>query len=127
MNLGNYFEKREGLGVLATADSEGRVNAAVYARPHFMGGKTVAFIMADRLSHSNLQSNPRAVYLFVEEGATWQGRRLYLTRVKEEKNSPMIEVLRRRCPERGGRKGKTRFLVYFRVDRILPLVGGGES
>jgi hypothetical protein len=29
-----YFEKTKGHGVLATADGEGRVDAAVYARPH---------------------------------------------------------------------------------------------
>lgn len=54
MNLSEYFEKPEGLGVLATADASGKVDVAVYARPHFMDDNTIAFIMADRLTHTNL-------------------------------------------------------------------------
>ena len=67
MSLGEYFEKTKGLGVLATADSKGKVDAAIYSRPHVMDDETVAFIMADRLTHNNLQSNPHAAYLFKEE------------------------------------------------------------
>ena len=36
MNLKTYFEDTEGTGVLATADSNGKVDTAIYARPHFM-------------------------------------------------------------------------------------------
>ena len=32
MNLSDYFDNTKGYGVLATADSSGKVNAAVYAR-----------------------------------------------------------------------------------------------
>ena len=32
--LSEYFEKTKGTGILATADAEGHVNVAVYARPH---------------------------------------------------------------------------------------------
>ncbi len=35
MNLSDYFDNTKGYGVLATADSSGKVDAAVYARPHF--------------------------------------------------------------------------------------------
>ena len=45
MNLRTYFEDTKGLGVLSTADGEGRVNAAVYARPHVMDDGSLAFIM----------------------------------------------------------------------------------
>jgi len=68
MTLSNYFEKAKGKGIIATADAKGNVGMAVYARPHFMTEKTVAFIMADRQMHKNLQSNPNASYLFLEEG-----------------------------------------------------------
>ena len=60
MNLKQYFENTKGLGILSTADSSGKVDAAVYARPHFMDDGTLALIMRDRLSHYNLQSNPHA-------------------------------------------------------------------
>ena len=36
MELKEYFENIKGLGVMSTADSNGKVNSAVYSRPHFM-------------------------------------------------------------------------------------------
>ena len=47
MNLSDYFDNTKGYGVLATADSTGKVNAAVYARPHFFDENTIAFIMRE--------------------------------------------------------------------------------
>jgi hypothetical protein len=125
MKLSEYFEKKKGRGVIATADSEGKVGVAVYARPHFVDEKTVAFIMADRLIHKNLESNPHAAYLFMESGEKYIGKRLYLTKAKEEKDSELIDQTRRResCPvDEGYRKG-TRFLVYFKINKVLPLIG----
>lgn len=76
--LQEYFESTEGLGVLATADSSGKVDAAIYSRPHFLEEGTMAFIMRDRLTHHNLQSNPSATFLFIEERAGYNGKRLFL-------------------------------------------------
>ena len=65
MNLKMYFDETKGMGVLSTSDGDGHVNAAVYARPHVMEDGKLAFIMQDRLSHHNLQTNPHAAYLFM--------------------------------------------------------------
>ena len=124
MNLKQYFENTKGLGILSTADSSGKVDAAVYARPHFMDDGTLALIMRDRLSHYNLQSNPHATYLFKEEGSGYNGKRLFMTKVREEQNSELLESLRRRRSAYGN--GEERFLVFFELDKELPLVGGGK-
>jgi hypothetical protein len=81
--------------------------------------------MADRLTHQNLQSNPHAVYLFMESGEGYAGKRLYITKTKEEKNSPLIEQIQRRerCPADEEYQKKNRFLVYFAIDSVLPLIG----
>ncbi len=125
MKLSEYFEKRKGRGVIVTCDSEGKVGVAVYARPHFISEKTVAFIMADRLMHKNLGSNPKAAYLFMESGDRYAGKRLYLTKIKEEQNSMLIDQIRRKdvCPVDEGYKKGLRYLVYFKVNKVLPLVG----
>ena len=125
MTLSDYFEKAKGKGIIATADSKGKVGMAVYARPHFMNEKTAVFIMADRLMHKNLQSNRSASYLFVEEGSGYKGKRLYLTKIKEEEDPDLVNQLRRRgcCPVDEGYKRGQRFVVYFRVNRVLPLIG----
>jgi len=125
MELSEYFKKAKGYGVIGTADADGKIGLAIYARPHFINEKTVAFIMADRLMHKNLQSNPHASYLFVEAGGGYKGKRLYLTKVKEEANSEMIEEIRRResCPVDEGYKKGLRYLVTFKVTKVLPLIG----
>ena len=125
MDIKSYFENTEGVGVLATADAEGRVDAAIYSRPHIMDSDTVAFIMRDRLTHHNLQSNPNAAYLFMEAGEKFIGKRLFLTKIREEQDTELAYKLRRRkYPEN---KQEPLFLAFFRIDKILPLIGPGED
>lgn len=123
MNLKEYFENTKGLGVIATADSDGRVNAAVYARPHVMEDGLMAFIMLDRTTHANTQENPHATFLFKEEGPGYNGKRLYLTKVKEEEDAELIKRLSRRSypSDKSGKDSK--FLVYFKLDKERPLIG----
>jgi len=127
MTLAEYFENAKGVGVLSTADENGRVNAAIYGRPHFIDEKTIAFIASDRLTHANLKKNPSAVYLFKENGS-FGGKRLYLVMTHEEKDSPLIEVLRRkkRKEYESTDKKESKFLVYFKVKKVLPLIGSGK-
>ncbi len=120
-NLQEYFEKTKGFGVLATADSSGKVDAAVYSRPHFLEEGTLAFIMRDRLTHHNLQSNPSATFLFVEEGTGYKGKRLFLKKAREENNPELIQKIKRRSYDDNNEESK--FLVYFTLDKELPLVG----
>jgi UTP-glucose-1-phosphate uridylyltransferase len=125
MRLSEYFEKTKGRGVFATSDSKGKVGTAVYGRPHFINEKTVAFIMADRLMHKNLQSNPHASYLFMECKQRYVGKRLYLTKIKEENDRGLIDKIRRResCPVYEVYQDEIRYLVYFRINKVLPLIG----
>ena len=127
MDLQSYFETTKGTGVLATADKEGKVDVAVYAKPHVMDKETVAFIMADRLTHHNLQSNSRAAYLFKEEGAGYKGTRLFLNKLREEQDTELLYSIRSKRYAGGKEEGKPRFLVFFKVDKILPLVGAGRD
>jgi len=131
MSLKDYFENAKGVGVLATADADGKVNVAVYARPHFLGREgedTPTFIMNERLSYANILANPHAAYLFMEETGGYVGKRLFLTKKREETDPERIQSVRRRnlppdCDEGGTKK---KFLVHFSVDGIRPLIGNGE-
>ena len=124
MQLKEYLSHTKGVGVLSTADSGGKVDAAIYAKPHFMDDGTVAFIMRERLTHHNLAENPYAVYLFIEEGHGYKGLRLYLKKVREDTDAELIRKLTRRClsPEEDEAKGP-KFLVYFEVEKTLHLIG----
>ena len=130
MKLRDYFESANGTGVLATADADGKVDVAIYSRPHFLGegDAEIAFIMNDRLSHDNVDANPNAAYLFIEETGGYVGKRLSLTKTREETDPEKIQSVRRRnlppdCDEGGTKK---KFLVHFRVDGVRPLIGSGE-
>ena len=127
MDLKAYFESTKGTGALATADKEGLVDVAVYAKPHIMDDQSVAFIMADRLTHHNLQSNDHAAYLFKEDGAGYKGIRLFLTKIREEQDSDLLYSIRSKRYPSEKEEGKTRFLVFFKVDKVLPLIGAGEE
>ena len=124
-DLKSYFEETPGLGVLSTADESGIVNSAIYSRPHIMEDGSAAFIMLERLSHANLQSNPHAAFLFREKACgkekKYEGLRLHLTRTKEETDPEVIKDFCRRCEEDYG--DKKRYLVTFNIDKVLPLIG----
>ena len=123
MSLAEYFEDIKGLGVLATSDSEGNVDIAVYSRPYIINENTVAFSMLEKLSYSNIQSNPKAAYMFVEEGAGYKGKRLHLTKTGEEKDEERIKQIKQQHSKAKDYDGKVRHLIYFSVDKIRPLVG----
>ena len=123
MKLKDYFEETKGVGILSTADGAGKVDAAVYARPSIMEDGSLAFIMRDRLTHHNLQFNSHATYLFVENGPGYKGKRLYLTKVREEEDTELLESLRKR--QYIDEKDEAKYLVIFKVTKELPLIGEG--
>ena len=125
MNLSEYFFGTSGKGVLATASSDGVVDAAIYSRPHVLDNERVAFIMRQRLTHSNLQSNPFATYLFLEDGGGYKGLRLFLKKTGEDQDAALLAQMSRRhlSPEEDAAQGP-KFLVYFKVEKVLELIGG---
>lgn len=122
MELKDYFDKAKGKGVLATADAGGKVGAALYARPYFMDDKTAVFIMSEHLTHENLKANPFAAYLFVEDGKGYSGKRLFLKKTKEEESDSLVTQICRKC-DYSHYPTHTRHVVFFAVEKVLPLVG----
>jgi hypothetical protein len=126
MTIKDYFENKKGLGVLSTADNHGKVNSAIYSRPHVMEDGSLAFIMRDRLTHKNTELNSHAVYLFREDGPGYNGKRLYLTKVREDNDADLIESLSRRSYPSDKDRRESRFLVYYKLEKERPLVGSIE-
>jgi hypothetical protein len=124
MKLSEYFEKTQGIGVLATTDASGQVNQAIYSRPHFPNDddETCSFIMSHRLSHDNVKHNPSASYLFIEKGDGYVGKRLSLTVIGEETDPEKIKAIRRRnIPTISEEEGK--YLVRFQIEGVRSLIG----
>jgi hypothetical protein len=61
----------------------------------------------------------------LESGKKFEGKRLYLAKTREEKESEMMEkIIREAYPEVAGQyQGLSKYLVYFRIDGVLPLLG----
>ncbi len=127
MNLAEYFATIKGTGILATSDSNGNVDIAIYAPPYIIDEKTIAFSMLDRLSFKNVQSNPKAAYMFIEQGEGYAGKRLYLTMAGEEKDEEQIKAIKQLHSRTHASQEAIRHFVYFSVDKIRPLMGDEDK
>jgi len=79
--------------------------------------------MADRLSYHNIKANPRASYLFMVKHPAekkYEGKRLYLKMVKDEKDGAFISSIRQHTHGEG-KAG--RHAVFFEIVKVRPLVG----
>ena len=123
MDMRNYFESANGVGILATSDASGTVDTAIYAKPCIIDENTIAFSMLDRLSYANIRSNPHAAYMFLENGEGYAGKRLYLTKVREETDFDRIKALKKKHSNVFKPDEINRHLVYFTIDKSQPLVG----
>jgi hypothetical protein len=125
MKLSEYFEQADGIGVLATTDTRGKVNQAIYAKPHFLNkndDSTCSFIMSERLSHDNVCHNPSAAYLFIEKREGYVGKRLFLRVIAEQSDPEEINAIRRRSNPPISEQ-ESRYLVHFHIDGVRPLIG----
>src|SRR5512138_1783223 len=117
MDWTEYFTAHKGHGLLATSDRTGKVDVAVFARPHVLGDGSFAWGMGDRLTHKNLSENPHAAYAFDEGG--WRGHRFYLEKIGEEEEGTLVESIRARADDVAGpgAAAAVRHVVRFRVLR----------
>ena len=126
MDLQTYFEGAQGLAVLSTANGDGDVNSAVYSRPHVLEEGKVAFVMNDKRSFKNLQTNPKASFLFVEAGEGYKGVRLYLNMVASTDEKDVVDKYRRHhCTGKGS--DCVKYFVSFEVVESRQLLGDGEA
>ncbi|PIE70093.1 MAG: pyridoxamine 5'-phosphate oxidase [Deltaproteobacteria bacterium] len=127
MDLKKYFNDTDGIGVMSTADDAGKVNGAIYARPHLLDDGYLTFIMRNRLNRNNLQRNPYAHYLFLEKGNGFSGIRIYLEKVKEVQDDERIaQLARRKEPSSLEKKASSNYLVSFKIIKIIQLIGDKE-
>ncbi|MBN1795509.1 MAG: pyridoxamine 5'-phosphate oxidase family protein [Sedimentisphaerales bacterium] len=124
MDLEKYFKKAKGIGILATADAAGDVDAAIYAKPQIIDEHTIALVMRERLSLHNIKRNPKAVYTFIEDAYANKGVRLYLGVQRQETNVSLVEKIIEQQPEICPMEDDAnKYLVYFNVEKKRELTG----
>ena len=124
MNLSDYFKSTKGTGILATSDSEGNVDIAIYGKPYVMTEKIIAFNMLDRKSYANIRSNPNAAYMFIEKTEGYQGKRFHLIKFNEQSDSDRVKKLKKKHPRIFKPDMVNKHLVYFLIKKSRPLVEG---
>ncbi len=127
MTLNEYFTSTQGIGILSTADKQGNVTSAIYARPTVMTDGTLVFLMRERLSYKNICANPHATYMFIESSGGYQGVRFYLHKVAEINDPQLAEQMTRKSltPEQDQEKGP-KHLLRFNIHKSLALIGAQE-
>lgn len=93
MNLIELFQQ-PGLGVMATASKDGRVNTAVYARPHIIDEQTLVWGVTEGRTLRNIIENPQVSYLFKASSPGYRGVRLALKLMKTEESGFMLESIK---------------------------------
>lgn len=93
MKLSELFTN-PGLGVMSTSSSDGRVNSAVYARPHVIDETTLVWGMTDRRTHQNLSRNRHAAYLFKLDRPGFSGVRLALELIRTEEEGELLATIK---------------------------------
>lgn len=113
-----------GIGVMATANREGQVNTAVYARPHVIDGTTLVWGMTGGRTYRNLVENPRASFLLRQSGAGFRGARLGLELLRFEETGEMLELVRRRTEDVVGPQAAraVTHVAWFKILETRPLI-----
>ena len=121
------FNKETRIGSLATANSNGDVNAAVFGSPRMIDEETVIMAIGDNRTFRNLQENPRATFLVVEPGdspASWKGVRLYLTMDSFERYGELLDSFREKIRKMAGNKSAEAIVaaLRFKITDVRPLI-----
>jgi Pyridoxamine 5'-phosphate oxidase len=123
MNFSELFQQY-GIGVMATADRDGKVNTAVYARPHVIDATTLVWGMTEGRSYRNIAQNPQASYLFRASGPGFQGVRLELELLRTEESGEMLAQIQQNTNEvvGPGAGSNVTHAAWFRVREVRPLI-----
>jgi len=126
-DLMKMFNKYPRIGVLATSNKTGDVNAAVFGSPRMVDENTVVMGIGQNRSFRNLQRNPKAVFIVMEPGATvmdWKGARVYLEAVDMETEGAFYDEIIKGIAHAGGQKAADMIhaAIRFRITEVRPIV-----
>ncbi len=123
MKLSELF-KEAGRGVIATSNTLGEVNVAIYAAPHVVDDETLAWGMTEGRTYRNVMENPRAAYLYMYAGAGYSGARLGLKLTGIENSGEMLDVIKARTREIVGPEAAAavNHVAYFAVVEVRDLI-----
>jgi hypothetical protein len=127
-----YFNQQPRLGVLGTADRNGKPNTAYFGSPRMVDERTVTMGLGDNRTLTNLEENPQAVYMIMQPGTSpseWKGLRIYLKMTACEKEGKKLDYIRSKIAEAAGEETAKMIqaAVTFEVIEVRPLADFGQG
>ena len=121
------FNKRPRVGVLATSNKVGDVNAAVFGSPHMIDENTVVMGIGQNRSFRNLQRNPKAAFIVVEAGESpsdWRGARVYLEALEMETGGPFYDQIKGNIAKAAGQGAADMIhaAIRFRITEVRAII-----
>ncbi|MBI5250779.1 MAG: pyridoxamine 5'-phosphate oxidase family protein [Desulfomonile tiedjei] len=130
--LMDFFNKQPRLGVLSTANKDGKVNAAYFGSPRMIDEKTIFMGLGKNRSLENLQQNPNAVFMIMEPGQSlpeWKGVRIYIRMTDCQTSGEKLDAIRAGIAEAAGEKASKMIhaALTFSIEEIRPLADFGQG
>ena len=121
------FNKKSRIGVLATSNKNGDVDAAVFGSPQMIDEDTVIMAIGNNRTLKYLQENPKASFIVIEPGdspASWRGVRLYLEVSEFERYGEVLDSFRENIRKVAGDKSADAITaaIRFKIVDVRPLI-----
>ncbi|WP_348303244.1 pyridoxamine 5'-phosphate oxidase family protein [Methanothrix sp.] len=130
--LMEYFNRQPRLGVLGTASKDGIVDVAVMGSLQMIDEKTITATFARGRTFANLQENPNAVYMIMNQGSEildWKGIRVYLRMREYITSGPQLESYKSQVAKVVGEQAAEmiQVMVTFDLTEVRPLIDVGQG
>ncbi len=130
--LMEYFNKQPRIGTLSTAGKDGKVDVAYFGSPRMIDEKTVVMAVRKNQTFTNLQENPNAVFMILEQAGAppgWKGVRVYLKMTDFQTSGEKLESMKKAIAEKAGQEvaNSMHAALTFEVQAIRPLMDVGQG
>lgn len=121
------FNKYPRIGTLSTANTEGEVNVAVFGSPRMIDENTIIMGIGQNRSFRNLERNPKAVFIVMEQGETvmdWKGSRVYLEATDMETEGDFYNEIKQSITKAAGKQAADMIhaAIRFKITEVRPIV-----
>ena len=125
--LMELFNKYPRIGTLSTANTEGEVNVAVFGSPRMIDENTIIMGIGQNRSFRNLERNPKAVFIVMEQGETvmdWKGSRVYLEATDMETEGDFYNEIKQSITKAAGKQAADMIhaAIRFKITEVRPIV-----
>jgi Pyridoxamine 5'-phosphate oxidase len=130
--LMEYFNKQPRIGTLSTAGKDGKVDVAYFGSPRMTDEKTVIMAVRKNQTFVNLQENPNAVFMILEQASAppgWKGVRVYLKMTGSQTSGEKLETMKKAIAQKAGEEmaKSMHAALTFEVQDVRPLMDVGQG